>query len=95
MGSRGSDPIQQNRMDIIHTYNFNITCPLGNLNNDFMATRALVRRVYVTCTYVMYPMNCHEAITVIAKKHVLRLHVFVYICALKTAIENFILLHFF
>ena len=57
-----------------------------------MATRALVRHVYVTCTYVMYPMNCHEAITVIPKKHVLRLHVFVYLCALKTAIENFILL---
>ena len=59
-----------------------------------MATRALARRVYVTCTYVMYPINCHEAITVIAKKHVLRLYMYVYICALKTAIGNFILLHF-
>ena len=59
-----------------------------------MATRALVRRVYVTCTYVMHPMNCDEAITVIAKRHVLKLYMYVYICALKTAIENFILLHF-
>ena len=59
-----------------------------------MATRALVRRVYVTCTYVMHSMNCHEAITVIAKRHVLKLYMYVHICALKIAIENFILLDF-
>ena len=87
MGSRGSDTTQQNRMGIIQTYNFNIPCPLSNLHYGFVATRAIVRRVRVTCTYVMYLMNFHEAISVIAKKHVLRLYVYVYICALKTVTE--------
>ena len=86
---------EQSRMSIIHTYSFSTSCPLGYLHNGFMTTRALVRHVYLTCPYILCPMNCHEAIMVIAKEHVLRLYMCVYICVLKTSIETFTLLHLF
>ena len=58
----------QSRMTIIRKYNFNTARHLGYLHNGFMATRTLVRRAYVTCTYVEYPRNCLKTIMITAER---------------------------